>query len=333
MITVINPGLLTSIQDLGRQGFRKFGIITSGVMDPLAHRIANLLVGNMEHQPTLELTLIGPILKFEKDALISICGGGLTPLIDGAPVPLWRSLLIKKGSQLSFTQSKTGYRAYLAIAGGFAIPMVMGSTSTYLRAGIGGFDGRSLKRGDQLQCQPLSLLSKKMFQTIEKKSVNHSYCKLNWSVTSEFNSLFRNDRSIRVMEGRHFHLFSKESKERFFKERYEINANSDRMGYRLKGFPLVLEEPKEMITEAVNFGTIQVPADGNPIILLADCQTTGGYPVIGQIITVDLPLVAQTKPGKSLIFKKLSHAEAQLLYIRREQQIKRLKQGIMLKFH
>lgn len=332
MITVIKPGLLSTIQDLGRYGYQRFGVISSGAMDPLAHRIANMLVGNDENQPTLEITLLGPTLKFEADALISICGGDLSPEINGKSVHTWRSIFVKKGSELRFGACNAGCRAYLAVAGGFKVPTVMNSKSTYLRAEIGGFHGRALKQGDQLPIQMPEGFAKQMLEYLQRKTKNHPFKQMKWSIGSGLLSIYRKESPIHVMEGREFHLFSKESKESFFSSSFEVTAKSDRMGYRLKGSPLHLEKRAEMVSEAVSFGTIQIPSDGNPIILLADRQTTGGYPKIGQIATVDIPLVAQAKPGDSLSFKKISHVEAQRLYLKREQKLRKLKQGIYLKF-
>jgi antagonist of KipI len=332
MITIIKPGLLTTIQDLGRNGFQKFGVISSGAMDPFSHRIANILVGNPENQATIEITINGPTILFSKEALISICGGDLSPTVDGIPIPLWRPIFIKKGGQLDFGPCQKGCRAYLAAAGGFAVPDIMNSKSTYLRAGIGGFQGRQLKKGDRIPYLSLGLLSYKMFQSLKKQTGQSSFFSPDWSVSPYFIPAFKKDYSVRVMEGREWDLFSKESKHHFFSNRYEITHQSDRMGYRLKGIPLYLTKKLEMISEAVNFGTIQVSGDGNPIILLADRQTTGGYPKIGQIATVDLPLVAQAKPGDCLRFKKIFHSDAQLLFLKREQGIRLLKQGIRQKF-
>lgn len=332
MITVIKPGLLTTVQDLGRFGFQKYGIIVSGVMDQFSHRISNLLVGNEENEPTLELTLLGPTIEFKKNALISICGGDLSPTIDGKPVRLWRSVFVKKGSILRFGPCKIGCRAYLAVAGGFKIPTIMNSKSTYLRAEIGGFNGRALQAGDQLEFGSPSDLSTRIIEHPGKKSANQQFVEMEWTVAADLIPIHQNKSTIRVMKGRQFHLFTKESQNKLFHEPFEVTAQSDRMGYRLKGPKLTLQNAAEMISEAVNFGTIQVPSDGNPIVLLADRQTTGGYPKIGQIATVDLPLMAQAKPGDSIKFTEISRDEAQHLLLEREKKIQQLKQGIFLKF-
>ncbi|RFU64341.1 biotin-dependent carboxyltransferase family protein [Bacillus sp. V59.32b] len=332
MLTITKPGLLTSIQDLGRYGFQKFGVIASGVMDPLSHRIANLLVGNQESAPTMEITLIGPAIEFKEDALISICGGDLSPVIDGKPVRMWRSVFVKKGSTLQFGKCRSGCRAYLALAGGYAVKSIMGSKSTYLRAEMGGFNGRALQAGDQVSFKPPGDLSAKIIQYIKKDLSPDTFVQSEWSVASDLIPNHANSTSIRVIKGLQFDLFTEESQDTLFKDLFEISSQSDRMGYRLKGPTLSLDTPQEMISEAVNFGTIQVPSDGNPIILLADRQTTGGYPKIGQVTTVDLPLLAQAKPGDRIRFAELSHEDAESLYLERETQIKRLRMGIALKF-
>ncbi|KQL54257.1 KipI antagonist [Heyndrickxia shackletonii] len=332
MITIKKPGLLTSIQDIGRYGYQKYGVIVSGVMDPVAHRIANLLVGNEENAPTLEITLLGPVLEIHEDTLISICGGDMSPHINGKPVPMWRTVYVKKGSELRFGTAKAGCRVNLAVAGGFSVPTVMGSKSTYLNAGIGGFNGRALKTGDHISVNQPSPLSSKIILQMKKQAGSRSFLEMEWSVASKFIPSFKTDQTIRVMKGRQYSLFTNQSQKDFFSKTFEVSTQSDRMGYRLKGETLALKEPKEMLSEAVSFGTIQVPSDGNPIILLADRQTTGGYPKIGQVATVDLPLLAQAKPGDRLRFSEIEHEVAEQLLMERERKIQELKKGILLKF-
>ncbi|PKR83336.1 biotin-dependent carboxyltransferase family protein [Heyndrickxia camelliae] len=331
MITIKKPGLLTSIQDLGRYGYQKYGIIVSGAMDSFSHRIANLLVGNEENAPTLEITLLGPVLEFHEDTLISLCGGDLTPLINGKPISMWRTIYVKKGSELRFGKPKEGCRVYLAVAGGFSVPTVMGSKSTYISAGIGGFKGRALVAGDQVSVCNQSLLSSKIMLQMKKQAEDESFAEMEWSVASNFIPMFKKEQTIRVMRGRQFSLFTYKSQKDIFSKTFEVTTHSDRMGYRLKGETLSLEHPTEMLSEAVSFGTIQVPSDGNPIILLADRQTTGGYPKIGQVAAVDLSLLAQAKPGDMIRFSEITDEEAQLLLIHRERKLQELKKGILLK--
>lgn len=324
-ITVKKSGLLSTIQDLGRYGSQKYGVIASGAMDTLSHRISNMLVGNHEHEAAIEMTLLGAHFEFQKDSLISICGADMSPVLNDKLVRMWRPILVKKGSILTFSSAKHGCRAYLAVAGGFDVPEVMDSKSTYLRAGIGGFNGRALKNGDILSIGEMSSQAKKQLDAAP------SFSELDWSVSSEFFPIQQEERHIRVIKGRQFDDFSEESKVNFFTERFEITPQSDRMGYRMKGPVLKLEKEAEMISEAVSFGTIQVPSEGNPIVLLADRQTTGGYPKIAQIASVDLPFISQLKPGESVQFIEISLDEAQQLFLDREKKIQQLKLGLLLK--
>lgn len=330
-IEIIRPGLLTTIQDKGRYGFRKYGIIVSGAMDTFAYRMSNILVGNEEGESVLEVTLLGPQIYINEDTLISICGADLSPKVNGDKVPMWRPIYIKKGSKLTFGKNKFGTRAYIGFAGSFDVLKVMGSDSTYLRAEIGGYKGRALKKGDTLELKESSELSKKI---IKELSCGKKECKViypKWFVTNKILPLYKNNPVVRIIKGGEFNYFNEESKKKLFQCNYRITPESDRMGYRLKGQNLELKEPLEMISEAVALGTIQVPPDGNPIILLADRQTTGGYPKIGQVISVDIPLVAQLKPGDNISFCEISLKEAQELYIKREIDIENIKKVLDMK--
>lgn len=330
MIEVLKPGLLTSVQDLGRMGYQKYGVIASGVMDPLAHRIANLLVGNPEHEATLELTLLGPELEFQHDHLIAICGGDLTAKIDGEAVKTWRPVIVKKGSVLSFKGTKSGCRAYLAVAGGLNIDRIMESQSTYLRAGIGGFDGRALQKGDQLEVKEPSTTSRLFLKRLVDKS-SEGADQTNWAITAKFTNYVQQNSVIRVIQGKQFHLLNEDSKEAIFDQSFKITPQSDRMGYRIEGQPLELDQPTELASEAVSFGTVQLPSDGQPIILLADRQTTGGYPKVAQVASVDLPKVAQLKPGMTLRFQEVTLEEAQRIFLKREEELLQLKKSIFFK--
>ncbi|ANU24559.1 biotin-dependent carboxyltransferase family protein [Planococcus donghaensis] len=321
MLKIHKGGLQTSVQDLGRTGFQKYGVIASGVMDPFAHRLANLLVGNDEQSATLEISLVGPKIQFTEDALIALCGGDLSPKIDGSPIKTWRMLVVKKDSTLTFGEPRIGARCYLAVAGGIQVEEVMGSRSTYLRAGIGGFQGRSLTKGDDIHTGELTPMQLK---ALERSSDSE----FDWLVPP---ARYFEEPIIRMIKGKQFELFNEASKEQIFTEAFSVSGNSDRMGYRLEGPNLALEEPTELISEAVAFGSVQVPSDGNPIILMADRQTTGGYPKIGQVASVDLPLIAQLKQGEWLRFKEISLADAQQRLIEQEQHIREIKASIQLK--
>ncbi|MFX3622518.1 MAG: biotin-dependent carboxyltransferase family protein [Ectobacillus sp.] len=311
-LTVIRPGLLTTIQDLGRFGFQKYGVIASGAMDPLSHRIANLLVGNPEQEATLEITMVGPLIEFSVPTLIAICGGDLSPALDGVSIPMYKPVLAEKGSRLSFGKARNGCRTYLAVAGGFSIAPTMNSKSTYLRAGIGGYNGRALQAGDIIPC---------------KEWTKRVPLPANWGASRVFRI---KQGPIRAIKGKEFPLFSAKSQTDFFSQPFSVTLNSDRMGYRLSGPKLTLQKPTELVSEAVSFGTIQVPSDGNPIALLADRQTTGGYPRIAAIISVDLPNIAQAKPRDTISFQEIPLAKAQQLYIKQELDIKELKARLSL---
>lgn len=330
-IKVIRPGLLASIQDLGRYGFQKYGVIISGAMDPISLRIANLLVGNEEGEAAIEVTLMGTSLLFEEDLLISITGGDLSPAIDGKAVPLWRPVYVKKGSVLQFRACKSGCRSYVAVSGGFAIPKVMNSKSTYLRGGIGGYEGRALQTDDKLHSNQLPERMISLFQQLKRKCHSRSFIATTWYVHSEHFMKTKQASIIRVIRGAEFDRFTQASQSRLFEEDFQITPKSDRMGYRMSGAILELEESFELISEAVSHGTVQVPQDGNPIILLADRQTTGGYPRIAQVATVDLPNIAQLKPGEKIQFNEITLEEAEQLYLKQEQWIEELTLGILFK--
>lgn len=323
MISVIKPGLFTTIQDLGRYGFQKDGVVVSGAMDHYAHRLANYLVGNEDDAPTLEVTLIGPKLHFDVDAVISICGGNLSPSINGKPIPMWKSIFIKKKEVLQFGNIVHGARSYLAVSGGFHVPMVMNSASTYARGKFGGFYGRALQQHDTLTISPLSEFAKRIKEQLVRNGNS------NWTVP---HSTTYSPSKIRVMKGRQFEKFSSINREHFLNSSYKIEANSDRMGYRFEGQSLFLSKKEEMLSEAVTFGTIQITTEGKPIILLADRQTTGGYPKIAQVASVDFPSLAQMKPGDIIKFELITVDEAQQLFRERERNIQLIKTGINLKY-
>lgn len=324
---VIKPGLLTTIQDLGRWGFQQHGVIVSGAMDSYSLRIANWLVGNQEDEAVLEITLIGPTLRIEEDCLLAITGGHLSPTIDGKPVPMWRPVYVQKGRILEFGQCQSGCRSYLAVAGGYIIPEVMNSKSTYLRGEIGGYKGRALQVNDVIACYKPSSLSTHW----SKNTTIEPFTTTNWSVHYQDFISFQENPIIRVIKGSQYDHFTDSSKNELIEQSFFITNQSDRMGYRLSGPNMKLQKQRSLLSEAVSNGSIQVPPDGNPIILLADHQTTGGYPKIAQMISVDLPLIGQVKPGEAIHFSLITLEKAEHLYLQKEQQLKELKIAISLK--
>ncbi|SET21052.1 antagonist of KipI [Salinibacillus kushneri] len=332
MIKITKPGLFSSVQDIGRYGYQKYGVSVSGAMDSISHRLANLLVGNDEYQSTIECTMAGPEMEFHQDCLLSICGGDFNPTINKQSVGMWRPVWVKKGSVLRFGQSIEGCRAYLAVSGGFDVPKVLGSRSTFMRAKMGGFQGRALKKGDQLKTGRASAVAEQIQRLAGKKDGPIvSFHETNWFVRPPYSSRFKRKLPIRVVKSKQTEWFAKDTQNQLVERLFTITAQSDRMGYRLDGPEIKWKEKKEMISEAVSIGTIQVPAEGNPIVLLADRQTTGGYPKIAQVTTVDIPYLAQMKPGETLQFEWISLKEAQQLYLEREKEIQQLKTGLLLK--
>ena len=331
MLMIEKAGLQTTVQDLGRMGFQKYGVIASGVMDPYAHRLANIFVGNEEDEPTIEITLIGPHITFLSDCLIALTGGDLSPSINGCPINMWRPVFASKGCKLTFGKALSGCRTYLAVAGGIAVPKVMDSRSTFLRAGIGGFDGRALQKGDLIPNGKVSGTISSFVSRLSKSTADASFTQVNWMLMGRDIPIYKTSVTVRITEGRQEYLFDKKSLDIFTFNEFKISPDSDRMGYRLKGPKLALKEQKELLSEAVSFGSVQVPPDGQPIILMADRQTTGGYPKIGQVATVDLTKVSQLKPGESIRFRKISLEEAQRELLEERRLMERLTRSISLK--
>ena len=325
-IKIVQPGLLATIQDLGRYGVQKYGVIVGGAMDAISLRIANMLVGNCEEEGVLEVTLYGTSLLFESDELISITGGNLRPTVDGKEVPMWRPLLIRKGSVLKFHAAVSGCRAYVSFSGGIQVPIVMKSKSTYLRAGIGGFQGRKLQKNDVFECGKRTELGEELFQQLQIEPT----C-LSWSVNYTSFVTFHKTKTIRVIRGSEYERFNEESIKNFLSTPYSISTQADRMGYRLTGQTVHLKEPFDLLSEGVTYGTIQVPSNGQPIILMADRQTTGGYPKIGQVITADLPSLAQMQATDTVHFQEVTLEEAQMALLQQEKELYVLKLGMDLK--
>lgn len=315
-LKVLKAGLLTTIQDAGRYGYRKDGIIVAGAMDAHAWKLGNMLVGNTAGEAGIECTLMGPFLLFEADQLIAITGADLSAEVDGIPVPMWRPLYIQKGAVLSFGQARSGCRTYLTVHGGFDLPPVLGSYSTYLRAGFGGWEGRALKTGDLIPF---------------KSAAPDLPVRFNWSLSPKMYQQSQDD-IIRVVKGPEFDDFHEKSIAAVLTEKFKVSKEADRMGYRLEGVTLKLRKKEEMLSAAVAFGTVQVTAEGNAIVLMADHQTTGGYPRILQVVSVDLGKLAQFQTGDLLSFELITLAQAQALLISAEQELKELKQTLTFKY-
>ncbi|WP_328597389.1 5-oxoprolinase subunit C family protein [Heliobacterium mobile] len=274
------------MQDLGRYGHQASGMPVAGAMDTFSLQAANLLVGNNPGDGALEITLAGPRLRFLSPGVIAITGADLSPTLDGEPLSMWVNCPVGRGSILAFGTPRSGCRSYLAVSGGWAVEPVLGSRSTYLRGQLGGFQGRALKEGDQLQFHP----GKRIDQLGTRQLCPDAIPVYSRQVT------------VRAILGPQEDFFAKDAIETFFSKTYRVSALSDRMGYRLEGPRLNRQTDKEMISDATTLGAVQVPPDGQPIVLMADRQTTGGYPKIVTVITADVPLLAQAKMGDTVQF-------------------------------
>lgn len=305
-ITVQKPGLLSTFQDEGRAGYQHQGIPAAGAMDARSHRLANTLAGNEADEATLEITLMGPTLRFDAPACIALSGADLSATLDGEPLPLSRPLVVRAGATLAFGAPQVGARAYLAVHGGFALTPVMGSYSTYLRSGFGGLEGRALRRGDQIAFKRTLIDDTPRIDALARELWD-----LRIYLPATLRALQRP--SVRFLPGLHWDEFNEASRHAFSTGSYRISPQSDRMGYRLDGPTLVMTTPRQILSEATSFGTVQVPAGGQAIVLMADRQTTGGYPKLAQIAAVDLPVLAQCAPGQSLQFSPIELAQAQSL--------------------
>lgn len=318
-VTVLRPGLFSSFQDLGRHGYQHLGMPVGGAMDQRAHQLANLIAGNDRDMATLEVTLVGPTLRFDAAACIALAGADLSPKINDTPAPMGRPLVMRAGDVLSFGPRRSGVRCYIAWHGGMALPEVLGSQSTYLRGKLGGFQGRALQKGDVL---PLNVSFKEEGQPALAEDLQKMAIYLSSSLA--FNPRAR----LRVMRGPHTELFTDEAIQNLFNEDYRIGNDSDRMGYRLNGPTLPVRENRQLLSEGATFGTIQVPSDGLPIVLMADRQSIGGYPKIGHVASVDLPQLAQCMPGEVLRFEEIEQMQAQQLDNLREQALGALRDSL-----
>lgn len=327
-VTVLHPGLLTTVQDLGRPGWQHIGVPVSGAMDAFALRVANALVGNDDGAAALEITLHGPQLHFDVDALIAVCGADLSPAVDDVPLPQWRPVLVRRGSVLAFGRPRWGVRAYLAIAGGWDVPAVLGSCSTYLRAKLGGLEGRALREGDRLFAGVPSPAAQRLMAALSSRLGRRPYATVAWHVSPRAFPAYAARPIVRALRGPEFDGFTPDAQEALFTQPFRVTPQSDRMGCRLAGPALKLRAPLELLSEGVTAGTVQVPPDGQPIVLLADRQTAGGYPRIASVTTVDLPVLAQAPPGTFLCFREVSLGEAQALLACREQLLRRLRAAI-----
>lgn len=295
-LEIIKPGWFTTVQDLGRYGSQQYGVPVAGVMDRFSAVVGNRLVGNPDQAAVLECTLKGPELLFHEDTVIAVTGADLSPTIDEHGIPLWESITVPRGSRLRFGDPRAGSRAYVAVSGGIAVPLILGSRSTHYSSATGGMQGRPLKSGDLLHGGPPMgpagrLVGKRLPDQLRPR--------------------FDRSVALRVIPGPQLEYFAADAASTLTTSLYTVAPQSDRMGYRLTGPRLVRAGSSRFVSDGTVMGALQVPPDGQPILLMADRQTTGGYPKIAVVISADLCLAAQLAPGDTIRFIPCRLAEAQ----------------------
>jgi antagonist of KipI len=289
-LTVIRPGMLTTIQDLGRWGHQNLGVPVAGPMDAYSHRRANAMVGNLPSAAALEVTLVGPELQADGDVVCAVCGARFDLHVNEQPVTADGPITIPAGGRLRFGNRLAGARAALAVRGGFDVPMVFGSRATHLVSRMGPFNGRPLAAGDVLR-------------------IGGGASRARGAAGAPL-TLPDGGARLRVVPGPHDAMFTPEAWQSLLRTRYVVTPQSNRMGYRLEGAPLAHASAADILSDATPIGSLQVPASGQPILLMADRQTTGGYPKIATVISADLPLAGQLAPGDWIEFVAVSRSAA-----------------------
>jgi antagonist of KipI len=317
-LSVERAGFLTSVQDLGRAGYRKFGVSLGGALDSFGLRVANLLVGNDEAVAGLEITLGGLQLRFEEERVVAWCGGEFDVQIGSKGLPAGHAARLPAGGKLKFGRPQIGCRAWLAISGGIDVPVVLASRSTDLRACFGGFEGRTLRDGDVV---PLG---------VGPTSPPPATVISSWTAPHEWVSPAKSKPILHFSRGVDWDRFNASTLQRIKSEAFVVSPDSDRMGVRLEGPELRRADESDLISEAVAPGTIQVPPSGKPILLLGDCQTIGGYPKMAHVITVDLGVAAQLRADDHVRFTEVSLGDAHRLLLEREREFERFRVGINL---
>lgn len=297
-IRILKGGMMTTVQDLGRNGYQSQGFSVAGAMDVRSLKIANLLLDNPENEAVLEITLIGPTLEFTSATIIAITGGDFQPQINGEPAPMYTALYMNKGDILKFGSARTGSRGYIAFSSYLDIPVVMGSRCTNLKSKLGGFKGRKLQAGDYMNFR-----------------IKRRYLPFFLSRKLEGDDFDQEEATLRVIMGPQDDLISKQGVETFLNSEYTVTSDFDRMGCRLEGPFIAPKKTSDIISDGIAFGAIQVPSHGKPIILLSDRQTTGGYAKIATVASGDIPKLVQRKTDHKIHFKAITVQEAQQLYL------------------
>ena len=310
---VLSPGIMSSVQDLGRFGYARYGVAASGALDGFAVRVGNLLVGNDENAAVVETTLMGLRIKLLRDAVVAVTGGDLQARKGSEPLPLWRSQLVREGETIVFSGPASGFRSYLAVAGGIQVAAVLGSRSTNLASGFGGFEGRALRKGDILSAEPVKDFMRYADRAFSPEAV------------PTYSAPWR----LRIVWGPQDDQFSEEGRQTFVTAAFSVSPDSDRTGIRLRG-PLVARKPgleESIISEGILSGAIQVPGDGQPIIILGE-TASGGYRKIATVISADLPLLGQITPGDEVSFEAVSMDAAVQALLEMEDKIETFKRSL-----
>lgn len=314
-VRVHDGGFQTTVQDSGRKGWQRYGVVVGGAMDTVAFQTANLLVGNPPQEAVLEMALRGVELSFERDALVALCGADFHFTVDGAACPQWRPVFVRPGSTLKVGYAVKGLRGYLSIAGHWDIPLTMGSKSTYVYGGFGGIAGRALQSGDTFDvfgpaCSEQNGVGQTCLRQLREQAGAKAATWPQWSAGPAIRTARSAVPRIRVLTGPDFSRLDRVAQHDLFTERFTVTPVSNRMGIRLEGKPLSVQFDRESVSKPMTFGTLQRTHDGQLTVLMADGETTGGYPAVGVVASVDLPLLAQARPGSSVSFQPLSLRQA-----------------------
>jgi biotin-dependent carboxylase-like uncharacterized protein len=309
MIYILEPGMLSTVQDLGRYGFQDRGVPVSGAMDAFALRVGNALVGNEAHAAGIEITYGGFAAEFGSDVIFSLTGAKAPARLNGLDIAFWCSIQARSGDRLWIDIAPKGARILLCVSGGIDVPVVMGSRSTYLKAGFGGHQGRALKAGDRLPC------GRPRFKPLPR---------FDPALIPEYDDPVR----VRAVPGPQDHAFTTEALERFFSSDYTVSARSDRMGLMLEGPVLAHRKAADILSDGIIAGSVQVPGSGQPIVLMADRQTIGGYAKIATVISVDLSRLAQILPGDRVRFEPIGASEARESSLREAYRLRQWALGV-----
>ncbi|HXB06216.1 MAG TPA: biotin-dependent carboxyltransferase family protein [Puia sp.] len=319
--SIIKPGLLDTIQDLGRHGFGNWGVSPGGAMDGYAAQVANLLVGNDKQEAVIEIHFPGPQILFEQNTLIAITGADFSPTINDELIPRWQPVVVRKNTVLHFPSLVQGGRCYLSVHGGYCLKKWLNSYGTNLRAAAGGWDGLALKKGDELPFNENTIY----FAGLLREENNFET--LPWRVNTE--NIYQYPHEIGFVPGHEWGALTNGSKMGFLENNFLIHPSSDRMGYQLKGAPLSLDRPVDLVSSAVSFGTVQLLPNGMLIVLMADHQTTGGYPRIAHVVSAHLPKLAQLRPSDTIQFKLMDHQSAERMLVSREKELHILQRSCL----